>query len=50
MARPSPLTQAALALVAKGVPPYRAALQCGMPPSSVYRAIARTRKRPKRKR
>ena len=44
----SPLTQAALALVAQGVPPYRAAIEAGISPSTVYRAIARGRikKRP----
>ncbi len=45
MARPiSPLTLAALALVAKGVPPYRAALMAGVGPNTVYRALARARK------
>ncbi len=43
--RLSPLTQAALAAVAKGTPPYRAALKAGVSPSTVYRALARARKR-----
>ncbi|MGH7416412.1 MAG: helix-turn-helix domain-containing protein [Candidatus Rokuibacteriota bacterium] len=46
---PRPLarqTQAALKLVAKGTPPYRAALRCGVSPSTVYRALARGRKKP----
>jgi len=48
---PRPLasqTQAALDRVAKGVSPYRAALEAGISPSTVYRALARGRikKRP----
>jgi hypothetical protein len=35
----------ALAEVAKGVPPYRAALNNGLSPSSIYRAIAKERKK-----
>jgi hypothetical protein len=34
----------ALAEVAKGVPPYRAALNNGLSPSSIYRALAKERK------
>ncbi len=46
LARPlSPLTLAALALVAKGWPPYRVALQSGVRPNTVYLALARARKR-----
>ena len=46
MPRPlAPLTQAALKLVAKGWPPYRAALKVGANPTTIYVAIARARKR-----
>jgi hypothetical protein len=42
--RRSGAMERALAEVAKGVPPYRAALNNGLSPSSIYRALAKERK------
>lgn len=39
--KPSAATLAAVDLVLHGVPPYRAARECGISPSTVYRALAR---------
>lgn len=39
--RPSAKTEKALKLVAKGMPPYRAAKKCGIQPSTIYRALAK---------
>lgn len=43
--RPSAATEKALALVAKGVPPYRAAKKAGIDPSTIYRALAKQQKK-----
>ena len=40
----SAATERALKLVAKGVAPYRAALKCGIQPSTIYRVLAQIRK------
>jgi hypothetical protein len=42
--KPSEAVQRALALIEQGVPPYRAAMECGLHPSTVYRARAKLRK------
>lgn len=42
--RPSAATEKALKLVAKGVPPFRAAKQAGVQPSTIYRALAKRKK------
>jgi hypothetical protein len=39
----------ALAEVKQGVPPYRAALNNGLSPSSIYRAIAKERNQARKK-
>lgn len=39
--RPSAATERALKLVAKGMPPYRAAKKEGIDPSTIYRALAK---------
>lgn len=43
--KPSAATQRALKLIAKGMPPYRAAKKCGLDPSTIYRALAKQRKK-----
>ena len=42
---PSEATRRALELIAQGVPPYRAAKECGLSPSTVYRARAKAKKK-----
>ena len=41
----SAATERALKMVAKGVAPYRAALKCGIQPSTIYRVLAQMKKR-----
>lgn len=41
-------TLKALQRVREGVPPYRAALDCGISPSTIYRALARKRAKGKK--
>ena len=41
--KPSPATVRALERVAAGEPPYRAAINEGISPSTIYRALARAR-------
>lgn len=43
--RPSAATEQAMKLIAKGVPPYRAALKVGIQPSTIYRALAKLKKK-----
>ena len=43
----SAATERALKMVAKGVPPYRAAKKCGIQPSTIYRALAKMKKQAK---
>ena len=43
--RPSAATEKALKLVEKGVPPYRAAKKAGIQPSTIYRALAKLKKK-----
>lgn len=43
--RPSAATERALKLVAKGVAPYAAAKKAGVDPSTIYRALAKLRKK-----
>lgn len=42
--RPSAATEHALKLIAKGMPPYRAAKKAGIDPSTIYRALAKKKK------
>lgn len=43
----SAATERALKMVAKGVAPYRAALKCGIHPSTIYRVLAQMKKQRK---
>lgn len=43
--RPSAATEKALKLVAQGMTPYRAAKKTGIALSTIYRALARQKKR-----
>jgi DNA-binding CsgD family transcriptional regulator len=43
--RPSAATEQALKLVAKGLAPYAAAKKAGIQPSTIYRALAKLKKK-----
>lgn len=43
--RTSAATERALKLVEKGVPPFRAAKQAGVNPSTIYRALAKKKQK-----
>lgn len=43
--RPSAATEKALKLIEKGVPPFRAAKKVGIDPSTIYRALAKLKKK-----
>jgi hypothetical protein len=43
--RPSAATEKALKLIAKGMNPYAAALKAGIAPSTIYRVLAKKRKK-----